>query len=342
MTPVEFALVGCGGIAENGYLPALSLVDEARCVALVDVRRAHAERLARRWGIATATDRFPEALEAAEAVVLAVPNHLHVPLSLEALERGRAVLCEKPLGRNVAEVERLVDAARRAGAPLVAGLQIRQYPTLRALREALPWDRLGPIREARASYGFTMNWPAATAHAFDRAKAGGGVLLDQGVHLLDAVCWVLSLSKVAVRDYADDGASGMEAEAHGVLEADLPEGRGRIALAFELSRLVRLPNGVELRGERATLRIPLSDQRPPILEEDGVERPALGAPPASRAPAQSFADQLTAFARRVRGLPSNAADGTSQLEVLGLIDACYRMRRPLTRPWRDYAPWPER
>ena len=115
--PVEIALVGCGAIAQRGYLPALSLVPNVRCLWLVDVNRKLAETLARRFRIPKATDDYLSAVEQVEAVILAVPSHLHAPMALEALERGKAVLCEKPLGRTTQEVHKMVAASERVGVP---------------------------------------------------------------------------------------------------------------------------------------------------------------------------------------------------------------------------------
>ena len=85
MNPVSVALIGCGAIAQNGYLPALSLVDEVRCLWLIDAQRGLAQGLANRWKIPHAGEDFGVVLERGdvEAVILAVPNHLHCSMTLE-------------------------------------------------------------------------------------------------------------------------------------------------------------------------------------------------------------------------------------------------------------------
>ena len=236
MKPLELALVGCGAIAQAGYLPALARVPEARCLWLVDLRRPLAKRLARRWRIPHVATDLGAVLDRVEAVILAVPNHLHAPMGLLALERGRAVLCEKPLGRTAAEVRGMVAASRKAGAALAAGMIFRQYPGLQAIRGARVQDMLGRVREIRARYGTPLDWPLMSPDFFAREQAGGGALLDLGVHVLDALLWLFSPQGASVLEYEDDGESRVEAEARARLGLLPPERIIKIRKKYKLSQ----------------------------------------------------------------------------------------------------------
>ncbi len=335
---VEVALVGCGAIAQRGYLPALAQVPEVRCAWLVDVRREVAGPLARRFGIPGVTDDYLRVLDHVEAVLVAVPNHLHAPMTLEALARGKAVLCEKPLGRTLEEVRQMVAAAQKARVPLVAGLILRYQPWLQALQRAFPWEALGAVREIRASYGNPLDWPVSHLSFFDREQAGGGAFLDLGVHLVDCLFWILSLGGASVLEYQDDGGSGVEAEARASLTVVGAPGARSVPCRLEVSWLRRLGNQIEISGERASLRIFLSGPRAPEL------RGPNGTPPRAVVPLPPsginvFAEQLRGFARRVRGVEANCAEGDSQLKVLELVEACYRMRTSLAFPWDPHEPW---
>lgn len=341
MKPVKVALIGCGGIAQMGYLPALALVPEVRCLYLVDVHMSLAEGLARRWGIPKITDDYSSILREVEAVVLAVPNHLHTPMVLEAVDRRTAVLCEKPLGRTKEEVHKMVEASHRAGVPLVAGMTFRQYPGLQQIQKAFPWDPLGRVQQVQASYGFPLDWPLSSPYLFEQEKVGGGVLIDQGIHLVDSLFWVLSLVGASVVKYVDDGESRIESDAKAHLTLCLPEGRGQVPCILEVSRLRRLGNRIEILGERASLLVPLSSADAPELREGNGTRPALEHPVTPRSGTRCFAEQLKAFARKVRGLEAACADGESQVKVLELVESCYTVREPLTFSWQDYEPWVE-
>lgn len=336
--PLEVALVGCGAIAQVGYLPALRLVPEVRCRWLVDVQRGLAEHAARRWGIPRVAAEMAVVLDAVEAVILAVPNHLHASLAREALARGRAVLCEKPLARTADEVRAMVAAARDADVPLVAGMIVRQYPGLQRVRARCPWEALGEVREITARYGIPLDWPVASTALLERERAGGGAWLDKGSHLLDAVLWAIDAKGASILDYRDDAFDGLEAEARGRLSVTLPSGVA-VPCLVEVSHLRRLDNRIAVVGERASLAIPLSGTKGPVLTVGSDPPRPLDASLALRGGPECFAAQLRGFARRVRGLDSPCADGESQIPVLELIEAGYAIRQALTHPWHAYAAW---
>lgn len=340
MDRIRIALVGCGAVAQNGYLPALSRVPEVCCVSLVDVHKESAEGLAKKWGIPSATDDYSATLEEVDAVLLAVPNHLHAPMTLEALERKRAVMCEKPLGRTKEEVQRMVDAARHAGVPLIAGMTFRQYAPLQQIRRQFPWDALGRVKKVLGSHGYPLDWPLESPYLFDRAKVGGGVLVSEAVHLVDALFWVLSLSDASVRAYWDDGESGVEAEAKAQLSLQLPVQRERVPCELQASRARRLDNNLQVIGEKATLIIPLSSRDVPEIHDGASVKCAFEPAAAPQNGALPFAMQLKSFAERIRGFPADCADGESQLRVLGLIESCYAARTPLSFPWEVHQRWP--
>ena len=124
-----------------------------------------------------------------DGVVIATPNALHAEQAIAALERGLAVFCQKPLGRDAAETRAVVDAARRADRLLGVDLSYRQAAAVRAVVAEARSGRLGEILAARLvfhnAYGPDKPW------FYDRELAGGGCLLDLGVHLVDLGLWTL-------------------------------------------------------------------------------------------------------------------------------------------------------
>ena len=164
-------------------------------------------------------------------------------------------------------------------------------------------------------------------------------MLDLGIHALDALCWVLSLEHITAVQYRDDSDIGLDTEAQADLWLGLPEGRGEVACALEVSRVRTLANRIDIVGERASLRVPITSTGEPVLchrDHAGVVR-TFPIPP--RSDIQCFAGQLKAFANTVRGFDTAMADGESQARVLHVIGSCYQLRRPLAFPWQVYAPW---
>src|SRR4051795_704076 len=139
------------------------------------------------------TYSFEELLESdVDAIVIATPNAFHARQSIAALERGKAVFCQKPLGRNARETARVVEAARANDRLLGVDLSYRYTDAMRAVRSAAA--ELGEIFAAELTfhnaYGPDKSW------FYDRDLSGGGCVLDLGVHLVDLALWTLDFPRV--------------------------------------------------------------------------------------------------------------------------------------------------
>jgi predicted dehydrogenase len=232
----------------------------------------------------------------------------------------------------------MLAVSERTGLPLVPGMIFRQYPGLQQIQAAFLWDVLGTLREVRASYGNPLDWPLSSVSFFDREIAGGGVLLDLGIHVIDSLFWVLSLEEALVVEYLDDGESGMEAEARASLTVRIAGSREMVPCLFEVSRLRGLKNCIEVFGEKESLIIPLSSTLVPHLRQDGGSRLALTQSVSPRSGTECFGEQIKAFVRRVRGLKANCATSESQVRVHKIIESCYAVRKPLALSWQAYGP----
>src|SRR4051794_31263104 len=119
-----------------------------------------------------------------EAVYIPLPNSLHVPWSVKALEAGKHVLCEKPLSRRAADAEAAFDAAERAGRLLMEAFMWRYHPqTEELVRRA---REIGPLRVVRAAFGFTLA-AEDTANVRIRPELEGGALMDVGCYCVSGL-----------------------------------------------------------------------------------------------------------------------------------------------------------
>ncbi|MXQ11434.1 Gfo/Idh/MocA family protein [Microvirga makkahensis] len=161
-----------------------------------------------------------------DGVVIATPSAMHAEQSIQALERGVAVFCQKPLGRNVAEVRAAVDAARRADRLLCVDLSYRFTEGMRRIREVVASGELGHIYAVdlvfHNAYGPDKPW------FYDPALSGGGCVMDLGVHLVDLALWTLGnpgIGSVSGKLFAagkplTDSASHVEDYAVATVELD--------------------------------------------------------------------------------------------------------------------------
>jgi predicted dehydrogenase len=124
-----------------------------------------------------------------DGVVIATPSGLHARQCVQAFERGHAVFCQKPLARTAAEVEGVIAAARRADRLLGVDFSYRESAALLAARQLIASGELG--RVYALDFVFHNAYGPASGWANDPELAGGGCLIDLGVHLLDTAFWLL-------------------------------------------------------------------------------------------------------------------------------------------------------
>ena len=194
---VRFGVIGAGAIAQLAHLPVLSKMRGAELVALCDNDGPKARALADRFGVPDVFTDIDELLEFDEldAVVVATPNHLHEPHVLSALAAGLDVLCERPLALGAKGVERILAAAQRAGRKVIVANNHRFRSDVQALDRFLRGGELGKLQGVRTGWyqprGSVEGW------RLRRDEAGGGVLLDHGLMLLDLAFWLLDFPNVA-------------------------------------------------------------------------------------------------------------------------------------------------
>ena len=160
-----------------------------RLTGIASRRSADAGAAAGRYGFERAYTDWREMIAdpAIQLVDNCGPNNIHAEVNIAALDAGKHVLCEKPLGRNAAESRRMLEAARRAGGKHMAAFNYRFVPAVRKARLLLEQGALGRIHHFRARY--CQDWLADPDHPrvwrLQKALAGSGALGDLGSHIVD-------------------------------------------------------------------------------------------------------------------------------------------------------------
>lgn len=190
---LRIGIIGAGLWARRAHLPAFLHVPGVEVRAVADPDHARAAALARDFGVPHAFGDYRALLDhGVDAVAIVAPDDAHHAIASAVLAAGLPVLCEKPLARTVEEAE---DLARRAAArsvPTKMGFVFRYSPALRHLRELVGEGYAGRLHTV---VGFSQNAqfmdPAAPFHwKMDRARTGGGVFVEYGVHTLDLARWI--------------------------------------------------------------------------------------------------------------------------------------------------------
>ncbi|MFM9049175.1 MAG: Gfo/Idh/MocA family protein [Actinomycetota bacterium] len=185
MMRVRWGLLGAGWIARRAIAPAIHSADSSQLTAVAarDVARAQALTPA-----AHAYDAYAAVIDDpdVDAVYIALSNDGHLPWAIAALEAGKAVLCEKPLGCTAHEARQMRDAAARTGGLLVEATWNLWHPRTVRAAALLASDAIGPLRAYSAA--FVFDGVADGNYRLDPTR-GGGALLDVGCYPLTGAAW---------------------------------------------------------------------------------------------------------------------------------------------------------
>lgn len=189
--PLRVGVLGTGRIVGPALVePAADRPDvEIRAIASRDKERARTA--AREHGIAIACEDYGALIERddIDLVYIALPPALHCEWTVRSLAASKAVLCEKPLAMNPAEVDAMYRAARSAGRPLVEAMHYRFHPIMGTIRALIADGRIGTVLAARGRLG--INLPDRPHEHRLSASLGGGALMDLGCYPLHALHYLL-------------------------------------------------------------------------------------------------------------------------------------------------------
>ena len=185
---LTWGIIGAGEVVAKKWAPSLMAAPSNRVAAVLDPHRERAQPIA--TALNTRAARSLDELlddDSIEIIYLATPHHLHAELGLAVLAAGKHLLCEKPMGRNIAEARRLAQSAAAAGRRLFVNYYRRFHPIVQAAREAITQADFGEVTFVEFRGTYPMNWeaPWGAAWMWDRELAGGGTILNIGVHRID-------------------------------------------------------------------------------------------------------------------------------------------------------------
>lgn len=217
MEKLRIGIVGCGGIANGKHMPALSRLNDVEMVAFCDIIKERAEKAAEQYGIpgAGVYEDYKEMLakEKLDVVHVLTPNREHGQITVDALESGRHVMCEKPMAKTAADARKMLEAAKRTGKKLTIGYQNRFRNDSMYLKKACERGDLGEVYYAKAHAVRRRGVPTWGVFT-DEEKQGGGPLIDIGTHALDLTLWMMdnyevqSVKGVTFRKLAEQSETG--------------------------------------------------------------------------------------------------------------------------------------
>jgi len=295
-------------------LPGAEASPDVELVAVASRDLGRAEAYARERGIERAYGSYEDLLAdpKIEAVYISLPNSMHVEWSIQALEAGKHVLCEKPLSRHPEDVERAFDAAEKAGRILMEAFMYRHNPQTKRLKELVEGGAIGRLRLVRAAFSFPLD-DAANVRLNDELEGGG---------LMDVGCYCISGSRLLAGE--PESVYGEQVGAPSGVD-ELFTGTLRFAadVLAEIDCGLVLPERDELEAIGEEGSIFLDDPwhcRKPVIEvrrEEGTERIELE-------PEDSYRLQLENMSAAIRGRAEPLLGREDALGQARAIEALYR------------------
>lgn len=188
MSKIRWGVLSTSKFAQNKIIPAVKHCQHAEISAIASRNLDSAQEVATRLGISTAYGSYEELLADAniDAIYNPMPNHLHVDWSIKALQAGKHVLCEKPIGLSSAEGQRLVDAAKQHPTlKVMEAFMYRLHPQWQRTKQLVDEGRIGQLRTIQSFFSY-FNTDANNIR--NKADIGGGGMMDIG-------CYNVSLSR---------------------------------------------------------------------------------------------------------------------------------------------------
>ncbi len=212
--PVRIAIIGAGAVSDYHHAPGIELDPRAQVVAVCDKDAQLVAKRQEQWAVAKGTPEVAKIVEDPEidAVIIATPNFTHGSIAVEAAQAGKHTLCEKPLGIDAAEAEKMYLAADRAGVVHMTAFTYRFAPAMRYLKHLLRSGALGEPRHFRSQRFLDLPETDWGWRQY-KALAGAGDLYDMTIHRLDLgmdllgpLHWICgAVARFAERDQTADG-----------------------------------------------------------------------------------------------------------------------------------------
>ncbi|MGI9508009.1 MAG: Gfo/Idh/MocA family protein [Geminicoccaceae bacterium] len=323
MKPVKFGVISTAKIGLERVIPAMQQSDAVTIEAIASRDIVRAREAAATLGIAKTYGSYQDLLAdpEIEAVYNPLPNHLHVPVSIQAAEAGKHVLCEKPLALDAAEAKTLIEARDRTGVVIAEAFMVRHHPQWLHARSLVQSGRIGELRAVQAVFSYMNRDPD---NVRNRADIGGGGIYDIGCYPIVSARFLFADEPVrALALIERDPDFHTDRLASAILH--FPNGQAQFICSTQLVPQQRLQVlGTEGRIELDIPFTPLESQKSHLLIDDGSHRGFEAVEEVAFEGVNQYTLQGDHFARVVRGQAALDFPLEDAVKNMAVIDALYR------------------
>lgn len=334
---LRWGVIGAGGIADRRTIPGLRKAKNAELIAVMDIDKGRLSVLSEKYAPVKAYADHRGLLDdpSIDAVYIATPVHEHCSQIMDAADRGKNILIEKPIGLNAREAYATAAYCSKKNVKLGVGLMMRFSALHQRMKEIIAARRLGVIVSARAQFScWYPDMPGAWRQ--DPRLSGGGALIDLGVHSIDLIEYISGLRTIAVSAFAgtktfsyrsDDSASlllELSNGAYAVSESNfnVPDAAGIAPLEFYGTGGSIIAKGTLAQDDTGEALLFAADEKAGYdAAQTGT---AVKAEPIHTEFGDLYAREIVSFSDSILNGTPLSVSGEDGVHLARVIDAAYR------------------
>ena len=330
MKKLRIGILGTGIIIRGSHIITLQNHPHVEIVAVGNLHPESLNRLAADFNIPKTYTDFAEMAgdPNIDAVVNALPNYLHAPVTIQMLEAGKHVLCEKPMAMSVSEGEQMIKAANQAGCKLMIAHMWRFDREIIWLRNLVASGKLGKIFKAKSHevliYDVFGEDPSTKSWFVDRTLAGGGAMTDMGIHSFDTLRFVLGDAR-PTKVFANIGTyfKDIEVEDSATLMLEFDGGITALIEAGWYNLFADEKQGfTQIFGSKGYARAVPSELRMDVVGEWSFIQPQIP-PRKQQEDLSAFQAQMNHFVDCIRKNQEPSPGGKDGLWAIRVLEAAY-------------------
>ena len=336
---LRFGMCGCGGFIENGVLPAMADVENAKAVALFDVNEQRRRQVGDKFGIEKHFDSYEDMLacDEVDVVYVASPNVFHKEQVIDAAKAEKHIFCQKPMAMDAGQCREMLAAVEAAGVKMGLGFCFRYAGAQSKAKQLLDAGEIGLPCSMHMSFNFHGYTPQTVGWRCDAKLAGGGPMMDLAPHMVDLACFFMGSKVESVMAYVNPEKTETQIETDALMILQMANGTSAL-----------LDTSFNLRGDGGFYRIVGSQGE---IQRGGIDpwriNGKVGTPliikKSEEQPRQIDYDlyeyiekELVVFCDAIENGDEPPVSGQYGLDIQAVIDAVFESGRTGCRVQVDY------
>lgn len=317
---LKVGIVGGGAVSELMHLPVLAKLPSVQIYALVDRDRERAKAMAGKFCLARYYTDHEDLFGEVDVALIALPNSLHAKLTIEFLQQNIHVLCEKPMAISIEECRSMITASKKSTAKLMIGHNKRFMSNVILGKKIIDNGGLGGITAYNCEVGAEFRWPTQTGFYFKKDEAGGGVLIDMGVHIIDLMLWIFGEVESVSYQAKDVLGKGVEDN----VTVSLTH-KNAVRGTITLSRTELLDNNMLIKGNSGWAKMNIFDTT--FFEYQSTKSKissGFGQLHVKTTANNAYRDQFAHFVSCIKSDSEPLISGIEGMRVIEIVEECYK------------------